>query len=444
MKKSFSYVLAVLTAMIITLSANAQIDNLTNLSPEWVRSGARNASTDGTDIMMYNPGGVSRLKPGFHATVGNQSSFRKPQHEYSLPDLGAGPSSYSYKQDGNDLFTPNLNLSYNKDKWAIFGGVNVVAGGGEANYPKGSITTDLIAFQTLWVINNIDGLPYTNGKNAYLKASSYSIATSLGGAYSVNDKISFGVIARYVMGKNNSELGFTIEDAAGGYPDIPFAVETEDDASGIGVVLGVNFKATEKLNLAARYESQVALEYETDVKKDDLGLVTDGAKNNRDLPAVFGFGATYDVSVKTRLLFDFNYYFQKQADWGKTSESGSEFETSELAGDASTYSLAGEYKFSEKFLWSLGVTYSLFSFEDQAWYYTNFGAYEIAPGDNFSISTGFAYNPVEKIRINVGFTQAIYSDQTIKSYNYGAAGLDVDVKTSNTISILGLGVDFLF
>jgi hypothetical protein len=29
------------------------------------RSGARNAATDGTDIMAYNPGGVSRLKSGF-------------------------------------------------------------------------------------------------------------------------------------------------------------------------------------------------------------------------------------------------------------------------------------------------------------------------------------------------------------------------------------------
>src|SRR4051812_44849839 len=115
MKKTIIYY-AMLSAITV-VPAIAQIDNLTNQSPEWVRSGARNASTDGTDIMVYNPGGVSRLKPGFHITVGNQSSFRKPKHEYSLPDMGAGATDYSYAQDGNDLLTPNINFSYNKNNW---------------------------------------------------------------------------------------------------------------------------------------------------------------------------------------------------------------------------------------------------------------------------------------------------------------------------------------
>jgi long-chain fatty acid transport protein len=441
MKKTIIYY-AMLSAITV-VPAIAQIDNLTNQSPEWVRSGARNASTDGTDIMVYNPGGVSRLKPGFHITVGNQSSFRKPKHEYSLPDMGAGATDYSYAQDGNDLLTPNINFSYNKNNWAVFGGVNIVGGGGEANFPGGSISTDLITFNTVYGLN-LAGLSYTNGKNAYLKSSAYSTASSLGGSYSINDKISFGIIARYVTGKNKSETGVTIEDAYGVYPEIPLALQTEDKASGMGMVIGLDVKPNEKLNLAVRYESQVALEYETKVIKDDFGLVVDGSKNHRDLPAVLGMGAEYSLNEKAKVKADFNYYFQKQANWGATTIGDAEMKTSELAGDASTYSLGFEYKFNPKILWSLGSTYSLFSFKDEAGYFTNFGAYEIAPGNNIALSTGIGYNPVEKIRINFGFTQAIYSQQNIKALNYNAAGLDVDVKTSNSISIIGIGADFLF
>jgi long-chain fatty acid transport protein len=420
----------------------AQIDNLTNLSPEWVRSGARNAALDGTDIAVYNPGGVARLTPGFHITAGNQFTFRKPRHEYTL-DMGAGPVNYSYQQDGNDLVAPNLNFSFNKDNWAIFGGLNVVAGGGEANFPKGSITTDLVSLQTMYVLNAM-GMTYTNTKDARFRSSAYDFSTSLGGSYAVNDKVSFGLMVRYVMGKNKTEAGFTLQDATGTNPDYPFLLQSQDEASGMGMVFGIDVKPTSKLNLAARFESKVSLEYNTDSIHDDMGVITDNMKNHRDLPAAFGFGAAYDLSEKARLLFDFNYYFQNKANWETTNIAGVDHETSELAGNASTYALAAEYKFNPKFLWSMGVNYTLFSFKDQAGYFTNPGAYEIAPGNNVSLSTGFAMNPCEKLRINAGFTQAIYSEQTIQSQNYAAFGMNVDVHTHNSISIVGIGLDYAF
>jgi len=441
MIKKISFFLAMAAAG-LTLPSTAQIDNLTNMSPEWTRSGARNASLDGTDIVVYNPGGVAWLKPGFHLTVGNQFTLRKPKHEYTL-DMGGGPVNYSYQQDGNDMLCPNINFSYNKDNWAVFGGLNVVAGGGEANFSTGSITTDLVSFQTLYFLNMM-GMTYTHSKDASFQSSAYDFSTSLGGSYAVNERISMGLMVRYIMGQNKTEAGFTMQDASGTYPDYPFILQSEDQASGVGVVLGIDVKATSKLNLAARYESKVAMEFDTDSIRDDIGMITEGMKNHRDLPAVFGLGATYDLSDKARLLFDFNYYFQKQADWETTNIAGVEHETSDLAGDASNYALAAEYRFSPKFMWSLGVNYTMLNFEDQAGYFTNAGAYEIAPGNNVSISTGFAWNPCETMRINAGFTQAIYEDQKIKSMNYDAFGMNVDVNTSNSISIIGIGVDFMF
>ncbi|MFI5219770.1 MAG: hypothetical protein ACHQNT_09805, partial [Bacteroidia bacterium] len=73
MKKNFIYAIVLLFLLANAQLATAQIDNLTNLSPEWIRSATRNAALDGTDIMAYNPGGMSRLKSGFHFSIGNTS-----------------------------------------------------------------------------------------------------------------------------------------------------------------------------------------------------------------------------------------------------------------------------------------------------------------------------------------------------------------------------------
>lgn len=438
MKTNLIYAATILLVLFNVSITSAQIDNLTNLSPEWIRSGARNASIDGTDIMVYNPGGVSRLKSGLHLSIGNTSFFRKPSHEY---DYGMG--QVKYEQDGNDLAVPNIYASYNKNNLAVFGGMYIAGGGATANFPKGSISTDLITFSTLSYLYNAYGMPYTNGKDAYLKASSYYITTALGGAYSVNDKFSFGLFVRHLTAKNKAEAGVTITDAYEQLPDMPFALETNSNANGLGFVAGFDIKASENLNFAVRYESKVNLDFETELIKDDFGFTTDGEKSRRDFPAVLGTGISYSINEKFKTLVDFNYYFQKQANWGKTFVVDSEVENSELAGDASTYSISFEYRFTPKFLISLGGTYSLFNFENIEGYYANLGAFETVPGNNFAISTGFAYNATEKIRINAGFTKGIYEkDKKIAAMNFYPLATDVTV--NNSISSFAIGVDFLF
>ena len=70
-----------------TVQSYSQIDNLSNLSSEWIRTGARNAATNGTDIVAYNPAGLTKLESGLHINLSNQSLFRKPSHSY---DFGFG------------------------------------------------------------------------------------------------------------------------------------------------------------------------------------------------------------------------------------------------------------------------------------------------------------------------------------------------------------------
>ncbi len=126
---------------------------------------ARNASTDATDAVVYNPAGITKLSNGFHVNLSNQSLFRKPSHSY---DLGLGQGTQSYSQDGADAFIPNFYAAFKKNNWALFTGVYISGGGATMNYPTGSITTDLIGLQALMGA----GGAYAEIKDPSLKASS--------------------------------------------------------------------------------------------------------------------------------------------------------------------------------------------------------------------------------------------------------------------------------
>jgi long-chain fatty acid transport protein len=441
MKKTTLF-LIVASSLLISVKSFAQIDNLSNMSAELVRSGTRNAATDAADIMVYNPGGVAMMKPGLHINVGNQSFFRKPTHEYTF-DYGGGPTDYKYSQQGNDMVVPNIYVSYNKKNWAIFGGAYIAGGGATANFPNGSINTDLITAQTIQAIDAADQVGYTNGKDAYFKASSAYIATILGGAYKICDKLSVGVFARYLTAQNTAQAGVTITDANGQLPDVPMALDAKYSASGIGVVGGIDYRATEKLNLSVRYESQTELDFKTVTTTDDFGVAPNGQMNRRDFPGVLGLGAAYSWSARFKTSADFNYYFQTMADWGTSNVMGMPMQTSHLAGNSSTYGISGEYKISKRLLVSLGGVYSLFSYKDKAGYYTNIGAYETLPLNNFAICTGVGVNVTEKIRVNAGFLHAFYAKNgTVTADNLAPA--IVNVKVNNSISAVALGVDFAF
>lgn len=432
MKKKHLIILSTFVSCLFASNAEAQIDNLNNLSAEWIRSGARNASVDGTDIMVYNPGGVALLKPGFHIDLGNQSLFRRPSHEY---DLGFGKTKFM--QEGNDLLVPNLFLSYNKSKWALFGAVYIAGGGATANYPKGSITTDLISLGTLDAYMGA----YSSAKNQYLKASSYYLATAIGGAYNVNDKFSFGLFIRNIVAKNKTEAGFTLSGSPIQYPDLPVLLKTEDKASGLGVVAGVDVKPFAKLNITLRYESKVTLDFKTKVQNDDLSLAVDGEKNRRDLPAVAGLGIGYAVNNKFKILYDFNYYFQTQADWGTIETATSSLKLSKLAGDALATGLAFEYNFTPKLLASAGAVYTLDNYKDKPNYFTHLGAYEVVQDNNICFNAGVGYKVTEKIKINAGLFHAFYpKDKKVKSVNAGG----VDVTINNAVTGIGLGLDLSF
>ncbi len=435
MKMKKIYILFILLS-VSNINVFAQIDNLSNLSSEWMRSGVRNAATDAADIVVYNPAGVTSLKNGLHINFSNQTLFRKPSHSY---DMGLGEGQKQYEQGSADPFLPNLYIAYKKNNWALYSGVFFSGGGATADYPKGSITTDLIGLGTLGAAQGA----YTTIKDPYLKASSMYMTTTLGGSYAVKRGISFSAAVRYLSAANTSELGMTLTSSPFEFPDVPMSLKTTDNASGVGAVFGVSLTALDKVSISARYESQVSLKFKTSQDHDDFGLTTDGATNHRDLPAVLALGATYDVTSKFKVMADYNYYFQEDADWGKSSVATDEVPLSLLAGNANIIAFGFQYKIKSKITVSSGIGFTKMDFQDKDGYYANLGTFEVVQSDNTNINMGFAYKPIKNITFNFGYMHVFYpSDQQIKVVS--AQPLDVTVNANSYINAIALGVNLAF
>ncbi len=413
----------------------AQHDNLSNMSAEWVRTPARNAATDAGDAVVYNPAGLVRMNNGFHINIGNQSLFRKPTHTF---DLGLGAGEQSYSQDGNDLFLPNLYMTYKKDRFALFTGIFMAGGGATANYPTGSISTELIGLQVLTAAQGA----YGAYDKQHLKASSFYLTTTLGGTYAVNDKISFSVAGRFMDATNKTEAGLTLTQSPLSLPDAGMLLKTNETASGFGGVFSMMVQASPRTRITARYETAVKLEFETEQQTDDFSMTTDGATTRRDLPSVFAAGIGFAATPAVMVYGDFNYYVQTGANWDKSTIITDEKNYSDLAGDAMGINIATTIQTGKKFLLSLGGGYTDFQYNDRNGYFTKAGAFETAPDDNYNINTGLSYMATANITCTVGYMHTFYKDQSMKALL--ASPLDVTVKTSNSIDVLALGLNIRF
>ena len=403
---------------------------------EWLRSPARNAASDATDIVFYNPSALTTLKDGWHINLSNQSLFRNPSHSYDL-GLGNGPQTYS--QSSSDPVLPNFYAAYKKNNFALYTGIFNPGGGATADYSHGSITTDLVGLMSL----SAAGGAYTTITNPSLKASSVYLTTTLGGSYALSKKVSASMAFRYLSAKNNVKSSLTMSGSPIDLPDLTLNLDADYTASGYGGVFGINVTPNDETNFSLRYESQVNLDFKTKTNTDDFGMTMDGSTSPRDLPAVLALGIAHRMSPKLKTFADINYYFQTNADWG-TSVTATDIQPlSHRAGNCVMYSLACQYELSQLVSVSAGGSYTNYNFNDMDAYYTNIGTFEVVQENNYTLNTGLAYHVSEKIALNAGYMHVFYpSDQKVKALL--AQPLDVDVTVNNSADVIALGVDWSF
>jgi long-chain fatty acid transport protein len=364
------------------------IENKHNWSAEWVRTLNRNAATDSADAVSYNPAGVMKMDNGFYLNASGQYAIK----DYSNTFLGI-----KYETDEPD-FVPSFFALYKQDKWAAYGAVTIVVAGGKIDYDKGDTTTFGLAQQIL-AATALDTL-----LSHRLKGEAFSIGYTIGGAYKINDMFSVSLGARYVDAKRefegNAVLGVA---AAPGVFDTTFGVDYEETGHGWGGIVGVNVTPLEELDIGLRYETRTNIDYSTHVTQDDIGIVTEGFKRERDLPALLGLGVSYKFTPKIRVEADLTYYFNEDANWTNNPITSADETKKDNGYDIG---IACEYTFNPK--WKASVGYM----------YTDVG---IDP-DNMSIETpeldaatfagGVAFKPVPDWDINLGILKTFYGDAT--------------------------------
>ena len=359
------------------------IDNKQNFSAEYLRTFSRNAATDAADVIVYNPAGVMKMEDGGYVNLG---IF------YALKDYSNTIGGTEYESDVPSTI-PGLFALYKADKWAAFAAFTIPAGGGTVEYNEGDATTFAIA-QGLLAL----GFSTINSMN--LEADSFYYGYTLGGAYEVNDMVSVSLGVRYIDATKEAK-GSAVVSLPPLVPPTSFAIDYEETADGWGYFAGVNIAPTEQLNIGVRYETKTKLDFETKVNKDDLGLLTQGAKERQDLPGLLGVGVGYTITPKIKVEASYTYYLEKNATW--------EDERLKDAGDSYDLGIALTYTFSPQLKGSVG--YMLTD--------TGINPDDMLPEapelDAQTVCGGILYEVIPGLNLNFAVQHTFYEDGTTSS-----------------------------
>ena len=233
------------------------LDYISNQSTKWLITTSRNASTDGADIVAYNPAGTAYLSRGLHIDLSGQTLLLNYSSKDVLVGSFSGPATplspllsrpaEALSQNNPSLIIPNMYLAYNlgevgSGKLATYLHAGVVAGGGELKYKNGTAGTDFL----LTGLSAGSGGALGSISSQGFSSSSVYFGIGVGASYAfLNDAVSVSLGGRAVMAKRNFEFTAAYSTPAN------FNGRYEYDATGFTPIIGVNVKPSKDITLAA-------------------------------------------------------------------------------------------------------------------------------------------------------------------------------------------------
>jgi long-chain fatty acid transport protein len=426
MKKASVSVFTVLLLLAGVLSQTALaggIDNKQNWSARYIATGSRNAATDGPDIAAYNPAGIMFQEDGIG--LGVDVHYIWKDYEQTYTKFPGGPVVTSDQDEPSII--PGLFATYKSGNWGVFGSITNNGGGGKVKYESGNSITNEIGASLY--LNPTPGISGTVLSNEKIEAESHYITYTLGGSYQINPMFSVAAGLRYMDATKDVEAFADTTSPLGAV----FG-SYEEEADGWGWIASLNFKPRKDLLFTARYESKVELEFETSVKSttplgagvlNSLGR-TQGAKADRDLPAVLGLGASWDAIDKLNLNTSFTYYFEEDADWDGTED---------LVNNSWDLAFSATYRFLDNLRGSIGYMYTYIDMDAKNFTLTE----KMSPAlDAHSLFCGLGYDINSMITVDLGFMTNFYDDKTAND----ALGNPVNYDKSNTALALGFAFRF--
>jgi long-chain fatty acid transport protein len=192
-------IITVFSALVVTgsLLAGGLVTN-TNQSALYIRLQSRNASTE-VDAVYYNPAGLTKLAPGFHFGINNQTIGQGRSVMTDYPYLHGAPNT-EFVGTVSAPFYPSIYAVYNTERLAFSFGFNPVGGGGGATYEKGLAMIEMPIADLVPLLEAQGAQDYR--LDAYFKGSSIFFGYQGNISFKINDMISVAAGARYVTAKN--------------------------------------------------------------------------------------------------------------------------------------------------------------------------------------------------------------------------------------------------
>ncbi len=332
------------------------IDILAIRSAEYLMELSRNAVTDCADAVTYNPAGLVFMNDGIHLNFSGQYIGK----DYTISGTFLGTTEETDVSTTKPTsFIPNFYAVYKTGKLAAFGAFTIPAGGGSVDYSEGLFIMPLLQTGIVQAQYGPTHIAILN--EGSMEGTSFYMRGLAGIAYAFNDTFSGALSGRFTSGHRNykGEGSFTVVDMATGLPVGTASAELDVDraATGMSALISIDYKPSDAINLAARYETATALDFEATanvVSSWDavMPFLADGAKQRRDLPAVAAIGVEMAVNDRLRLGGSANYYFLEQSDQGEDDG------IDDAYGDGWEANISGRYELSETIAAGLGYSYS--------------------------------------------------------------------------------------
>lgn len=465
----------------------------TNQSASWVRTMSRNAST-GIDAVYFNPAGLGKLNNGLHFSLNNQTILQNKDVTTTFNYLSTNPFKYEGKVSA-PVF-PGVYAVYKMDKLAFSFGFNPVGGGGGAKYDNGlpsfevPLSTVVPTLQgslapldqailgatgTDPQFRNVTGYRFST----YFEGTSVFFGYQVNASYQLTEMLGVALGARYVTAKNtykgflksyqiNAPASYGGWQTPGNYlrtvantPGLDAVtkatlqgtaavldvqtgdkeVDVEQTGTGFTPLLGVHFSPMEKLNIALKYEFKTGMKVKTSINdnKDGGGLFKKDSTINSDMPAMLAAGIDYNVLPALKLSVSYNYYFDKNADYGKSLE-GQPVANDKVI-DKNFYEIAvgAEYSITEKLVISAGFLHAQTGVtkdyqSDQSFSLTSNtigGGLLVKLNDRIGLNLGYAYTMYDKgskdYTVAIGPTNVPAKDEYAKKTMIFSAGIDISL-----------------
>lgn len=470
MKKKLT--LLALMATMATVGYGASIDHIQTYTPEYLGNQALTGMINNTSV-YYNPAGLVNLQQGTYIQAGVNLA------------VGVEKMKYQGKEYKADLLQPIPNIAayHVNDDSALYWTFGALGGGGDLKYKDGvpgfGALPDLVNQGILEVPQLVRGLSLIPGFDI-TKQPGYSpsnpqgvlqvydagssaegknmyIQSTIGGAWKIDNKLSVSLGGRVVYGirelkgnlnlkSKNPIIQGALDKTIGG---IHADIDSKRTAWGYGVQLGLNYKATDRLNLALRYDSRVKMKFKAKGHLNNVKLGRDkelgiasfypeympGTKVRRDMPAILALGASYKVTDNWTMALAGNYYFNKDAKLDEVESSlkgQKKINKIEAKYDNGwEVALGTEYRFAPKWAWLGSINYAYTGAKS-----TSYDDVEFAL-NSITLGTGLKYNPDEASEVVFAVSHFFYKQES-GHYNQKYNNLIDNPKYDKQITAFGV------